>query len=196
MVRAHSPTTRAASLHSHLRGRAAPLRALGSPTARAGNLHPHLHGRAALLRTLGRWETVRDLQAEIREARGERVRHYVLPACAAVDADDGAFNERAALDRRGWGDGISINSSPSGSSLSDNGSSFSSIINGSSFSSGGKSAEAAAAAAAVVAAVVPALALCLEFRVQPHAPPPCIGTSASALRACVCSVAERRRAIV
>ena len=91
-------------------------------TARAATLRPHLRRRVAPLRALGRWE---------KDARGELipgVRHYVLTACAASVADDRAFDEREALDGRGWGNGGSSSSSPSGSSLSSIGSSLSSYI--------------------------------------------------------------------
>ena len=100
-------------------------------TARAATLRPHLRRRVAPLRALGRWETACDRLAEMKDARGELipgVRHYVLTACAASVADDRAFDEREALDGRGWGNGGSSSSSPSGSSLSSIGSSLSSYI--------------------------------------------------------------------
>lgn len=56
---------------------------------------------------LGRWETARDLVAEMKAAGGDfapRARHYALTFSAAIIADDRAFDERAAFDRRGgWG---------------------------------------------------------------------------------------------
>ena len=65
------------------------------------------------------------------DARGELtpgVCHYVLMAFAAAVADDRAFDERATLDGRDWGDGSSSSIGPSGSSLSSIGSSLSSSI--------------------------------------------------------------------
>ena len=65
------------------------------------------------------------------DARGELtpgVCHYVLMAFAAAVADDRAFDERATLDGRDWGDGSSSSIGPSGSSLSSIGSSLSRSI--------------------------------------------------------------------
>ena len=102
-----------------------------SPTASAATLYRHLRRRVASLRAFGRGETARVLLDEMRDARGELtpgVRHYVIASCAAAVAHDRAFDERTVLDGRGWEDGSSSSSSPSGSCLSSSGSSLSSYI--------------------------------------------------------------------
>ena len=101
------------------------------PTARASTLYRHLRRFVASLRALGRWETARVLLADMRDAHGELtpgVRHYDIAAYAVAVAHHRAFDETTVLDGRGWADGSSSSSSPSGSNVRGSGSSLRSYI--------------------------------------------------------------------